>query len=533
MLYYVCSNEINDIDQDKRLVTRMRKLILSLCLLACMLLPIAALADGFTFAEQGAVCALDGKKYTILTPDNLPGKAAWLSSKGLTVEETAADFQARGVLLQAWNTAGDVCIEISAVQDSYGMQYFDINKVTNDERKNYRTSHASDKTGEWREQGYDYKSDAEWQNYKDIGRFLKLEYTRSINGTSYRGYARKTIRNGWHIHIDYQVYGRGLKSSDSSALEALMKTWEFLEIIPRPATSATKLIFTATPPSETNTGKFSVAGSGSSGMHVICVAMRMNSNQKELFETDIDAKGRFSIDVKLPGEGFWLMTYLVTAGEEVVEEGAFDAITYDDTLLPVRLDYKLPATTTLTGSSLTISGTTLAKTKVQCVVDGRYDKLITTNNTGNFSFTIDTSDEGIYNITLILQKKGYDDRRFRCAATRILTDEDRRQSIRDEAISPTYANLQKKMIDYRGRYFLYTLHIKEVSPTATGYITFAGKTKTKSGTYNEVMVIRTTEAPGWYAGDKVSMYLKCLGAYDVTDDNGTKSYPYFDLQWIE
>ena len=47
------------------------------------------------------------------------------------------------------------------------------------------------------------------------------------------------------------------------------------------------------------------------------------------------------------------------------------------------------------------------------------------------------------------------------------------------------------------------------------------------------MAIRTTEAPAWAAGDSVRMYLKCLGAYDVVSDEGTETYPYFDLQWIE
>lgn len=510
----------------------MRKLILSLLCLMCLLLPACALADSFTFAEQGAVCTVDGKKYTIITPDNLAGRAQWLSSKGLTAEEVKDDFASRGVLLQAWNADGDVCIEISAVRDSYGEQYYDVNQVTETERKNYRLGHSSDKTGEWRAQGYDYTS-AVWKNYKNIGRFLQLEYSRTVNGTTYRGYARKTIRNGWHIHIDCQVYGRGLKSSDKKALEAVMNTWEFLEIIPRPVTSATKIIFTAVPPKETNTGNFAVAGTGSSGHKIVCVAMSTASTAVHRFETVIDSKGKFQVDVKLPSEGYWLMTYTVMGGEEIIEEGAFDPTTYDDMLLPVTLNAALPATMTLTGNSLTISGTTLKQTTVQCIVDGRYDKQIKTNNSGGFSFTIDTSAEGVYNITLIFQKKGYDDRRFRCAATRALTDEDLRQSIRDEAIKPNYSNLVKKMVDYRGRYMIYTLHIKEVSASPTGYVTFAGMSKTKSGTYKELVVIRTTDAPGWYTGDQVRMYLKCLGAYDVISDDGTESYPYFDLQWIE
>ena len=510
----------------------MRKFFLSLLILLCMLLPAAALADSFTFADQGAACSIPDSKYTVITPDNVSSQTAWLEKNGKSADSILADFADRGVLLQAWSAGGDVCIEITAVQDLYAQQFYDVNQVSESERKNYRIGHSSDKTGEWRAQGYDYTS-ADWKKYKYAGRFLMLEYTRTANGMTYRGYARKTIRNGWHIHVDYQVYGRTPKKSDQNALEAIMTSWEFLEVSARPASSATKVIFSSTPPQETNTGKFTLAGTGSTGLKVIGVVMRMSSSDVHRFEAEIDSKGKFEMIVKLPKEGLWTMTYTVFNGEEVVEEGAFDAITYDDTLLPVRLNTAFPKSMELNGSSLTISGTTMKQTKVQCIVDGRYNKAITTNNSGAFSFTFDTNEEGIYNITLVFEKKGYSARRFRCEAKREFTEEDRKQSIRDEAVKPSYANLKKKIDGYRGRYMVYTLNIKEITQTSTGYLTFAGMSKTKSGVYKEIVAIRTTEEPVWRVGTAVRMYLKCLGMYDVVSDEGTDSYPYFDLQWLE
>ena len=170
---------------------------------------------------------------------------------------------------------------------------------------------------------------------------------------------------------------------------------------------------------------------------------------------------------------------------------------------------------------------------MQCIVDGRYNKEITTNNSGNFSFTIDTSEEGLYTITLVFQKKGYDARRFRCEASREFTEGDRKQAIRDEAVKPSYKNLKDKIATYRGRYMVYTLNIKEVSETSTGYLTFAGMSKTKADVYKEMVAIRSSEKPDWAEGGKARMYLKCLGMYELIDNNGTTEYPYFDLQWIE
>ena len=510
----------------------MRKIILALLFIACMLLPAAALADAFTFADQGAVCEISSEKYTIITPENLSGKTAWLEKNSKTAEDVLADFTARGVLLQAWSDEGDVCLEITAVQDAYGEQYYDVNKVTETERKNYRIGHSSDKTGEWRALGYDYTS-AQWQNYKNGGRFLQLEYSRTVNGQTYRGYARKTIRNGWHIHVDYQVYGRSLKSSDKTALEAVMNTWKFVEVTARPATSATRLIFTSTPPEETNTGKFTVAGTGSSGLKIIGVLVRMSSSDVHRFEAEIDSKGKFSMDVTLPKEGYWLMTYTVMNGDTMVEEGSFDPITYDDTLLIVSLNADLPETMVLTGNDLVISGTTMKQTKVQCIVDERYNKSVTTNNSGAFSFTIDTSAEGIYNITLVFEKKGYTARRFRCEANREYTAEDLRQAIREAAVKPAYKTLNSKLASYMGSYMVYTLYVQSVEETSTGYLTFAGMSKTKAGVYKELVVIRSTDEPAYSAETSAKMYLKCIGTYDVVGDDGTETYPYFDLQWVE
>ena len=74
----------------------MRKILLSMLLLLCMLLPAAALADAFTFAEQGASFEVSGSKYTIITADNVDGKTDWLTRKGTTAEAVREDFQTSG-----------------------------------------------------------------------------------------------------------------------------------------------------------------------------------------------------------------------------------------------------------------------------------------------------------------------------------------------------------------------------------------------------------------------------------------------------
>ena len=508
----------------------MRKFVLLLLVLAGVFLCATAQADTFVFDDFSASCEISGDKYTILTPENLDSHQDWLTARNLTVGDVLADWQQRGVRLQAWNAAGDACLEITAVQDEFAAQYYDVNQVTDDERKTFRVGHSTDKDGFYRAQGYDYTS-ADWKNTKATGRFLQLTYTRTVNGETYRGYARKTIRNGYTIQLDYQVYGRGLKNADKNALDDVMDTFEFLEVWPRPATSVSKLIFSSRPPVETNTGKFTVEGTGAAGLRIIGVVMRMSASDAEQFDITIGKNGKFALDIKLPREGVWLMTYTVENGSTVVEEGVFDPITYQKDLLTISLNSALP--TVLTGNELVISGVTMKQTIVQCIVDGRYHKTITTNNSGKFSFTIDTSSEGKYTITLVFEKKGYSSRRFRSEATRTFTEGDRRQMIRDAAVKPAYKTLLSKLNGYVGDYMVYTLYPERIDETATGYLVFAAMTKTKSGAYQNPVVIRTAEYPDLTIGSAAQMYLKCIGSYEVLADSGAEEYPYFELQWIE
>lgn len=508
----------------------MRKFALLILMLLSLCLCAAAQADTFVFDDFSASCEIDAAKYTVLTPANLDEHASWLAERGLTVDDVRADWADRGVYLQAWTESGDACLEITAVQDAFASQYYDINQVTVDDRKTYRLGHSADKDGFYRAQGYDYTS-AQWKELKSTGRFLQLEYTRTYAGETYRGYARKTIRNGWTIHLEYQVYGRSAKSSDKSALDKVMNSWVFTEIWPRPITSVSKLAITAHPPVESSTGKFTVKGTGTPGLRIIGVVMRMSASDVEQFETTIDKNGKFSLPVTLPREGVWLMTYVVENAGTIVEEGVFEAITYQKDLLTITLSSPLP--TSLTGNEIVISGVTMAKTTVQCIVDGRYNKTITTGSSGEFSFKVDTSAEGEYAFTLVFEKKGYSSRRFQSTASRVYTDADRRAMIRDSAVSPAYKTLTSKLSGYKGDYMVYTLHIQSVEQTPTGYLVFAGMSKSKAGVISNLVVIRSTDAPEFGAGDKVKLYLRCIDSYEYTSGEEAELLPYFDLQWME
>ena len=212
----------------KRLVTTMRKLFFILTAALCMLLLTTACAENVTLDSIYATVDIPDA-YILLTPDNLDLHPEWVSNMGTTKDALLEDWAERGVLLQAWNSDGDVCLEITAVQDEEALQYYDVDAQTTQMRSTYRTSHLKNTRGD----GWTYQS-AEWKKTTQYGRFLMLKYKRELDGETIRGYARRTIRNGYTITLDMQVTGRNAKEADNTVLEGIMKTFRFTKVLPMP-----------------------------------------------------------------------------------------------------------------------------------------------------------------------------------------------------------------------------------------------------------------------------------------------------------
>ncbi len=539
----------------------MRKTLLLFLALAMLLLCGTACAESFTFDAIHATCTVDDANI-ILTPSNLALHPEWIASLGTTQEAMAADFAARGVLLQAWSTDGERCLEISAIQDARALEYWDINEVGESGRFTYRTSHS--KNLWYQEEGYTYSS-ATWKK-TDAGRFLQTEYKRVVNGETVRGFQRRTVRNGYTITIDCIVYGRRLQTADSNAINKIMNSWAFTQVIAKPAdtssivpgsgaaavipapdggtegdtgsstvqpatapTVQSHLTFATEPPEETNTGKFTVTGTADAGTQVIGVLMRMSSTTPLKVETTASKTGKFTLDVQLDAEGVWLMSVSTFVNGQEADSHVFArTITYGKSLLVVNLDNPLP--TVLTGDSLVISGSTLSSVNIQCLAGGSFDKSVKTNSNGTFKFTIDTSAEGSYDIVLSFQKAGYETRRFTVTATRTLTEEDLRSRARESAVKPAYSTLVSKLTGYTGRVLTYSMYVTDIMQAGDEWIIFmAMNYSTKSG-YSNIVVVTTDTEPQLEIGSQHKLYGTCMGTYEVqSEESGTKFYPCIEL----
>ena len=466
--------------------------------------------------------------YIVIREDNLSQHPEILSARNTTAEDMRADWQARGVMLQAWVPGLDACLEIRGVQDEDAKTYFNINEQTASARNTFRTSHL--KGTKYSSQGYDIKS-AEWTKAKKGGRFLQLRYKKNDNGLISWGYAEKTVRNGWTVVLDYQVYGRKLKEKDLTSLKKVLKTVEFTESLSMPAVAAGVLTFTTLPPKETNSSTFKVEGNTAPGARVIGTLMKYsNPTPTHIEDTASERAGKFTLNVKIPDEGIWLLTLTVDKDGETIAEHVFDTTTYQKTLLPVTLDQEVPAQ--FEGDEFVLSGKTSKAVSIQCIVTGpsiSYDKRVRTNNTGKFSFKIPTEAQSEYSIALIFQKKNYDTRRFTWTANRTLTDQDVRNQYKAEAVKPAYSTLKKKLDGYTGRVMGYKVYITDIQKMGDEYAVFAAMTRTAKGALKDIIVILTGEEPGFVVGSEQVFYGRLNGLYEIQSEEDTVKYPSFDL----
>ncbi len=502
----------------------MRKgMIFGLVLGLCLLVGVTAMAQTLSLDTIRATVEIPDT-YTILTPDTLEQNVQFLQSKQTSVETMKKTFQVEGILLQAWGPSGDTCLQITALQDVDAKTYFDIDQQTTTTRAAYRKDHLSGEA--YKTLGISFDS-AEWKKTAAYGRFLMLKYVQRIGGeVDHRGYARRTIRNGYTITLDMQVYDRGLSGKDNNFLNDVMDSWRFTEVLPMPSTNAVnKVQLSSPPPQETNTGSFKVEGTGVAGAQVIASVMGMVSNESIIVEDTASKSGKFSLSVKLPKEGSYVMTLTVVVNGETSEELVYSDITYDKSLLPVNFSESFPET--LSSDKMVIEGTSVQGAMVQCIVNGKnYSKRVGANKI--FSFSIPTAEEGTYSVTLSFSKKGLSNRRYSFSATREWSESEKREKIRSEAVKPAYNVLTSKLKGYDGRIMGYTAYVMKITQSGDDWVVQMAFRKLNTG-YKDIIVVTTTAEPSLMVDTEAKFYGTCVGTYLTQTDDGEIEYPCFEL----
>lgn len=524
-------------------------LVLVLFLLACCA---CALADTEIALEPCAgKMSINEDNYILLTPGNLSDHPDLVSSLGMSQEELLADWKDRGVQFQAWSKKSDSCLEVTVIQDEESIKYFDLEQKTRKERNEYLKLHKG--SGRFAKDGFTILS-PEWKKQKYGGNFLKFEYKRTVGEKTWRGFARKTVRNGYTIMLDYQAFDRLPRRTDEDALNKIANTVSFEVKDPVQAAqqasqqtagtdesasldtyggsifSAGLINLTVAPPDQTNSASFTVEGTATPNSRVTLVGMRVSKTEAHRFSADVSSKGNFKINVTLPEEGNWNFTiYLEVDGKVVADPEVVKLVSYSKNLMPFTLDNPIPEV--LTADELTVSGHTDKGVTIQCIVQCNgsaiLNKQVKTNGTGTFKFKVSTAVEGEYDFILSFQKKGLDNKRVSYKSTRTLTAADNQARANTKAIHPAYKALTNSMDSYVGKTMVYTVHIVDVKQASDEWIIQAALKKNK-GIYSNFLYYVANTDPGLEPGTKVKVYGVFTGGYPVQSEEDIVTFPGFD-----
>ena len=503
----------------------MRKMLLFFAA-ALLLISVAAIASAetYSFGDIRAQVEIPSDYETVLTPYNLSSKTDWIASQGMDYDALANSFEAEGILLQAIDADTNRTLVISALRDTDAQTYFDLNNQDEAMRKEFRVSHTNSTA--YGLLGYTYSS-AKWANYGKVNlRFLQTKYTLRQNGQLVcSGYQRRTIRNGYTITLDMQVRDRTAKDADNSALEAVMKTFSFTEILPMPELPV-KLTVSTAPPAETNEKTFTIKGTTARKATVTAAVFSLGSPGGQSFKTTANGSGSFSIKVTLPAQGVYSLT-LTAEAEGAITAQRLYSVNFQQGVLPVDL-VAHPGDTL--NDETVFSGTTATGAKTQLAVSGpiNYSKTVTGNK---FNFKVDTSAEGTYQFVLSVTKKGMQERSFTFTAVRAYTDTERVEKVRAQAKKMTYANLPKA--ENRGKYVVETGYITGIEKNIDEWVvTFA---MTKSGSsYKDIVYLICREEPAFAEDAYVKVYGLAAGTFsEINDDGKIKSYPRIDVSFME
>lgn len=457
------------------------------------------------------------EEYVVLTPTNLSTYDKWLEAKRTDADTVKADFEKRGVLLQAWDTTKDLVFELRATQDEDTKLVFDVDEQSEDVRRAYRYRHSPDNEYE----GFDFSS-AEWKKLNG-NRFLILKYTRRDGGEIlYRGFMRRSIQNGYQIDLDMQVYNRATTAKDNTALNKIWESFQFIQELELPPAASAKIDFNKIPAEETNERDFAISGTASEGVRMIAVTMGLNYSEPIVCEDIVGKDGKFELPISIPKEGVFLITVTGEYQDQVVLEKAFP-VTYQRTMLSVN--FTTVPESVFSGKEVKFAGKAEPGATIQIFVNGENIGKKKSNGEGKFSITVDLNNEESHEVSLVFSKKGLADRRFTYTLTRKYTDADMIRNLKKQASKPSYKKLVSNIDKYQGQILGYNAYITDIAQSGDEYVIQMALAK-KNSKYSDFILVTSSEEPGFAVDDKVTVYGTCEGLSDSDEDN---HYPCLSL----
>ena len=463
--------------------------------------------------------------WLVVSPQLAKVYAPLLEEHSIDGDVLSQELIDQGVASRAYNEDFTQRLSIVTLADDLSGEIFDMANVTDAQRKTMRTRAENNKLYETtglRTQ------DTEWQ--KEGGTYwLYVHYTITRGDkTVGRGVRYVSVRNGMYVVIDWQKDEGRFSNRELSAFRKRIADLSVTETITEPVHSV-KL--TATIPAETSTAALTITGETGANASLIAEAPDSTGAMRTLSVGRAGSSGKFSLLVELPEEGEYAIT--LTAQSEGMNPASVTGTTvYSAKTLPVTLS-GIPEDGVVETSTVKITGQTLAGVQIQLVTPFGLAKK-RAGNDGSFSFELTTEEEGEYSYTLICDKSGYDQRRIQFTLTRVITDSQERQRIKDGAQKVSYKNLQKNRAEDQGKVMsLYGPVTSVESAGGTHYVRLLFNKGSDGEWFNPVVIVATEEM-GVKVGDMMGVVATVAGVFEEQDAAGNAvAVPRFELMFVD
>ena len=235
----------------------------------------------------------------------------------------------------------------------------------------------------------------------------------------------------------------------------------------------------------------------------------------------------------LEDEGTFDIT-LTASAEGMADASVSGTVTFSAKTLPVSLGgIEESGVHTVTESKTVLSGQTLAGTQMQLVTPFGVSKK-RAGNDGSFSFELTTEQAGEYRYTLILDKDGFNQRRYPFTLVRVMTDDQEKTAVRTTAEKISYKTLQRDLAENRGKVMSLYGPVTEVSASGSAHYIRMQFNKAANGTWYNPVVIVAGEDMGAKVGDMITVVAEVSGVFEEQDDQGEPvMVPRFDLLFVD
>ena len=496
------------------------------CLLLGLLVPCMAAAQTVTMEAQGITFDYP-ESWLVVSPQLAQVYAPLLEEQGIDGAALSKEMEEQGVRSRAYRDDFRQQMSVITRADDLSGEIYDSVNITEQQRKELRRLAENNKI--WETTG-NRTQDVEW--HKEGGEYwLYIHYVKTFSDDIIgRGLRYVTVKNGMYVMLDWQIDSGRFGNRDIAGFRARTHdlTVEKTANAPTPAVRLTADI-----PQETTVGDLVITGKATGSATLVAQAPNALGEMQLLSVGQAGSGGSFSLLVPLEEEGTYDIT--LTASMDGMQDASVSGtVTYSAKKLPVSLGgIEDGGVHTVSTSKTVLSGQTLAGAQMQLVTPFGVSKKRAAND-GTFSFELTTDVAREYRYTLILDKDGFDQRRYPFTLVRVMTDDQQKEEVRRTAEKISYKQLQRDLAEDRGRVMSLYGPVSEVSHSGSAYYIRMQFNKGLDGTWYNPVIIVAKEDMGAKVGDMITVVCEVSGVFEEQDSQGEPvMVPRFDLLFVD